>query len=94
VTVGLFKKLYQFKDTIVVVCHKIFIFSVVCRSVGLSVGLLHSHTSDPCKNGWTDRDAVWVEDSGGPRESCVRWVQIPHGKGQFWGEKGMSHCKE
>jgi len=26
--------------------------SVVCRSV--------RHTSDPCKNGWTDRDAVWV----------------------------------
>jgi len=31
------------------------------------------HTSEPCKNGCTDRDAVWVEDSGGPREPCVGW---------------------
>jgi len=31
---------------------------VVCRSV--------CHTSERCKNGCTDRDAVWVEDSGGP----------------------------
>jgi len=29
-----------------------------CRSV--------CHTSEPCKNSWTDWDAVWVEDSGGP----------------------------
>jgi len=26
-----------------------------------------------CKNGWTDRDAVWVMDSGGPKEMCIRW---------------------
>ena len=26
-----------------------------------------------CKNGWTDRDAVWVMDSGGPKEACIRW---------------------
>jgi len=31
----------------------------VCRSV--------CHTSEPCKNGWTDRHAVWVEDLGGPK---------------------------
>jgi len=24
-----------------------------------------------CKNGLTDRDAVWVVDSGGPKEACV-----------------------
>jgi len=23
-----------------------------------------------CKNGWTERDAVWSMDSGGPREAC------------------------
>jgi len=35
---------------------------VVCLSL--------CHTSEPCKNGYTARDAVWVEDSGsgGPRE--------------------------
>jgi len=31
--------------------------SVVCRSF--------CHTSEPCKNGRTDPDAIWVEDSGG-----------------------------
>ena len=38
--------------------------SVVCRSVRWSV----CHTSEPCKNGCTDRAAVWVEDLGGPGE--------------------------
>jgi len=38
---------------------------VVCLSV--------CHTSEPCKNGCTDRDAVWVKDSGGPKEPCIRW---------------------
>jgi len=32
--------------------------SVVCWSV--------CHTSQPCKIGCTDRDAVWFEDSGDP----------------------------
>jgi len=25
------------------------------------------------KNGLTARDAVWVEDTGGPKEACVAW---------------------
>jgi len=29
-----------------------------------------------CKNGCTDRDAVWVVDSGGLMEACVSWLQI------------------
>ena len=34
---------------------------------------------------WTDRGAIGVVDSHGPKASCVTWeVQIPHGKGQFW----------
>jgi len=43
--------------------------SVVCWSVCMSV----CHTNEPCKNGCTDRDAVWVVGSDGPRESCVTW---------------------
>jgi len=39
--------------------------SMVCHSV--------CHTSEPCRNGSSDRDAVWVEDSGGPKEPCIRW---------------------
>jgi len=27
------------------------------------------------KNGWTDPDAVWVMDSGGAKEACIRWDQ-------------------
>jgi len=65
--------------------------SVVCRSVCRSV----CHTSEPCKNGCTDRDAVWVEDSGGPKEPCrlLHGVQIPHGKRQFCAGKGRPIVK-
>jgi len=49
-------------------------------------GLPASHTSEPCINGWTDRDAIWVEDFGGPKEPCIRLGSTSsHGKGQFWG---------
>jgi len=37
----------------------------VCRSV--------RHDREPCRIGWTDRDAVWDMDSGGPKETCARW---------------------
>jgi len=43
--------------------------SVVCLSV--------CHTSEPCKNSGTNRDAVWVEDLGGPREPSIRWGPDP-----------------
>jgi len=57
--------------------------SVVCRSVCTSV----CHSSEPCKNGWTDRDAVWVEDSGGPTEACITWGLHPNmARGNFWGK--------
>jgi len=48
----------------------------VAWSVGRSVCLSVCLTSEPCKNGCTDRDAVWVEDSGGPREPCIRWGPV------------------
>ena len=42
--------------------------SVVCLSVCLSV----CHTSEPCKNGWTDQnDGIWVEDLGGLRNRVL-----------------------
>jgi len=47
---------------------------VVDCSVGLSVGhfvmsvsLSVCNDREPCKDGWTDRDAVCVVDSGGPK---------------------------
>ena len=41
-----------------------------CLSVCLSVG----HNGELCYNGWTDWDAVWDIDSGGPKNyGCIRW---------------------
>jgi len=40
----------------------------------------------PVWNGWTDHDAVWIVGSEWPKESWVRWGQIPHLKWQFWGK--------
>jgi len=50
---------------------------VVCWSV--------CHTNEPCKNGWTIRDAVWILMGSGNR--VLDGVQIPHGKGQLWGKE-------
>ena len=52
----------------------------VCRSV--------CHSSEPCKNGRTDRDAVWVVGSDRRKESSVRGVQVPMKRGNFKGRKG------
>ena len=60
--------------------HRSALLLQMCR--GLSVCLSVGHNSEPCKNGWTDWDAVWNEDSGRPEEPCTR---VPQGKGQFWG---------
>jgi len=50
---------------------------VVCLSV----------TSVPCKTGWTDQDAVWVEDLAGPKGPCIRWgLDPPMGRGNFEGK--------
>jgi len=69
----------------------------VCLSVGPSVmimswcrGLAHLII---CKDGWTDRDAVWNVDSGGPKEPRIRreYRSLP-AEGQFWGQKGAQTC--
>jgi len=53
---------------------------LVCRSVRLSV----CHSSEPFKHGLTDRDYLWVEDSGGPKEPCIRWgSRSPMERGNF-----------
>ena len=59
--------------------------SVVCRSV--------CHTSEPCRNGWTDRDAVRDEDSGGPREPCIRWGPDPPWEAAILMGKGLPIVK-
>ena len=61
--------------------------SVVCRSV--------CYGRERCGDGCTDRDAVWIVDSGGPkaRNYVLDGVPDPHGKGQFWGGKGRHIVK-
>jgi len=59
--------------------------SVVCRSV--------CHTSQPCKNGFTDRDAVRVEDSRGRKEPLIRWSPGPPCEGAILRGKGAYHYK-
>ena len=42
---------------------------------------------DPYKNGWTDRDAVWVNGWAWPEEQCVTWGwRSLKGKWQFLGK--------
>jgi len=40
-----------------------------------------------CKNGWPDRDAVWGLTYVGPSNYILDGVQIPQGKGCFWGDE-------
>jgi len=55
----------------------------VTSSVSLSVTAV-----SPAKTTRVDRDAICVEDSGGPKEPCIRWgSRLPHAKGHFLGER-------
>jgi len=43
--------------------------------IAWSVCLSVCHIREPRKNGSTDRDTIWMVDSGGPKDPCVRWGQ-------------------
>jgi len=45
---------------------------IVTDGVAWSVGLSVYRNREPCENGWTDRDAVWIVGSRGPTESCIK----------------------
>jgi len=54
--------------------------------VGLSVCRYVCRDREPCKNGSTDRDAVWGVESGDRlKEPCslLDGVQVPHATGEF-----------
>jgi len=51
---------------------------MVCRLVFLSVCQSVCNDYEPCKNGWTNRDAIWDVDLGGSKElyqmpGCRSW---------------------
>jgi len=62
---------------------------VVCLSVCLSV----CYDCEPCKDGQTDRDSVWVVDSGGPKEPRIRWGTDPSCEGAILRGKGRPIAK-
>jgi len=50
---------------------------------------------EPCKNGWTDRYADLVVNSGCPKQLCTRWGPDPPREGHCWGDVGISpHAAE
>jgi len=58
---------------------------IVTDEVVWSVCLSVWHNLEPCKNSWTDRDAVWNVDSGWPKEPHIRrGSRSPMRWGQFW----------
>jgi len=54
-----------------------------------SVAFLSVRLSVLQKNGWTERDAVWVMDLGGPKERCIRWSSC---EGAILMVKQAAHC--
>jgi len=44
---------------------------IVTDRVASSVGRSVCHSRNSCKNGRTDRDAVWAVDSGGPKNHVL-----------------------
>jgi len=51
------------------------------------------HNCEPWKNGWTNPDAVWVEDSGEPRKPCIRWGSRSRMRRDNFEGGGAAHCK-
>ena len=52
------------------------------------------HFRRPCKNGWTDREVLWHEDSGGPKEPYIWWVPgCPMRRGNFRGKDTPGHAQ-
>jgi len=62
-------------------------------SVGRSVCRSVCHTSQPCKNGWTDRDPVGLRTRVGPGNHVLDGGSDPQWEGQFWRWKGRPIVK-
>ena len=52
------------------------------------------HVRRPCKNGWTDREVLWHEDSGGRKEPYIWWGPgCPMRRGNFRGKDTPGHAQ-
>ena len=51
-------------------CHTQSSVGCVCVCVCVSVCQFIDHVHEPCRNCVTDRDAIWMADSGEPRKTC------------------------
>jgi len=51
---------------------------------------LNCPSSAALQNGWTDRDAVWAVNLGGPKEPCIGWCPDSPWVRQYWRGKGRS----
>jgi len=80
-------RMFRFSCANTVILFRLTLMLLGCIAV-LRVSVCH--TSDPCRNGCTDRDAVWVEDLGWPREPCVRWGSRSVGRANFQGVRLQS----
>ena len=59
-------------------CYKSWHGPSMCLSVG--------HNCEPCKNGWTDPDTVWVVVCDETKEPCIKWRGMdPPGEGVLFG---------
>ena len=63
---------------------------IVTDQVAWSVCRFVCHSHDPCTNGWTDWNAIWVVDS---RNNVLDGVQIPVERGNFYWGIRVTHCK-
>jgi len=53
---------------------RMYMWPIVTERIAWFVYRSVSHsTSEPCKNSWNYGVAIWVEDSGGPKEPCITW---------------------
>jgi len=64
--------------------------SIVTNQVAWSVGRSVCHGSEPCKNSWTNQDAIWDAQSCGPKplrmgRGTFRRVYGPMQSIGFWG---------
>ena len=89
--------IYSIKVSLLILLSCIGVLPVLCTNMwpivtdNVAWSVCHDH--EPCKNHWTDRDAIWVVTPVGSRNRALDGSpDLPMGRRQFWG-KGAAHCR-